>query len=99
MANSCAARFWFATGVEVFPGIDVPSPPPRSYRFAVREPMPVIEDRDFLASDCIAPQTAEFTLVDWKRGSEVAHYELLAAPPRGWRWLAVNNAIRAERVR
>ena len=101
MTGACVdARFWFAPGVEVFTGVLVPNPPPRSYCFMIAEPVHVwAMVNEFTPENCRAPQSAEFVLSTFGRGSEVAHYDLASRPPRGWRWTAVDGKIAAERVR
>ncbi len=95
--NSVEAHFWVTPGVEVFQNTLVPYPPPREWRVAMMEPMQWLRERD-RAIDILAPHHAEFRLSNWAEGGEVAHYEIVASPRKGYRWLVVNGELRAERI-
>lgn len=87
---------WFAPGVEVYGGCAIQNPPPANIRFDIGVPWhPIAPPIQRYRSQVM---TAEFRLTDWSETGEVAHYELVSAPPKGWRWIAANGAIVAERL-
>lgn len=93
------ARFWFAPGVEVFPGHRVPNPPPSGFCFPVWKPLDVARIVDYSPEHCEPIPHAEFQLTDWRPGGEVVHYELRNGPRAGCRWLVIDGAIHAEQSR
>lgn len=96
------AHFWVAPGVEIAPGRFVPNPPPLRYRFATYDKddkagriPPNLED---LPPDGPQIIDVDFVLSAWKKGSEVAHYDRVTEPPDGFRFIAADGRLWAERA-
>lgn len=77
------ATLWAAPGVLLNNNRIVPNPPPRVFRIALYV-------RQL--------QHVEFALGDWSPTGGIAHYDLVSAPPAGWRWIVHNGNIAAERI-
>ena len=93
-----AAFFWFAPGVQVGRVRTFDAPPPREWRIPILEPFNWASIADMIPEISPGVQEARFRLERYARGGEVVHYCLDSQPREGWRWLAVNGEIRAERV-